>query len=127
MIFVYFSVIISFLFDAKLNSCRYSDSICLKFYENSESVIDQASLSKLPKFSQLNSPAAFPVENHNYDLCNCINVTYTPRQIMSASNFIQVRFRTVKRSFDSDDDTLHSKKHFRGYLIRYKFTRGKSR
>lgn len=42
---------------------------------------------------------------------------------MSASNFIQVRFRTIRRSFDTLEDSAHSRKPFRGYLIRYKFTR----
>ena len=128
-------------------SCRYSDSICLKFYENSDKSttngneksggISALSTSKFLKFPPLggaqnpsSASAVSPAlsqnieQTHNYDLCNCINVSYTPRQIMSASNFIQVRFRTVKRSFDSSEDTMHSRKPFRGYLIRYKFTKG---
>lgn len=42
---------------------------------------------------------------------------------MSAGNFIQVRFRTVPRSYETAVASIHSRKQFRGYLIRYRFTR----
>lgn len=116
-------------------SCRYSDSICLKFYENSMDSSNGLQQVQEPSIQpQANMPVGsgslqqasnvFTIQNNIYDLCNCINVSYTPRQIMSATNFIQVRFKTVKRSFDTSADSLHSKKPFRGYLIRYRFTRG---
>ena len=64
------------------------------------------------------------LENSNYDFCNCINVSYTPRQILSANNFIQVRFKSVVRSHESEVASKHSNKYYRGYLIRYQFTKG---
>ena len=97
--------VISLTFD--FASCRYADSICLRFYERS--TINQSSDS-------------YSLENQSYDFCNCINVSYTPRQIISANNFVQVRFKTVPR-LDSDNLALiQSRSHFRGYLIRYRFT-----
>lgn len=106
--------------------CRYADSICLKFYQSSK---DQKSTSNQLVGSANNNnnnnsiTNSFSLENHNYDFCNCINVSYTPRQIMSASNYMQVRFKTVIRSYESDGASAHSKKNYRGYLIRYKFTK----
>ena len=43
---------------------------------------------------------------------------------MSAGNFLEVRFKTIHRSYESALATLQSKTFFRGYLIRYKFTQG---
>ena len=87
---------------------------------------DEFSKQQQQQQQQLNlKPESFSLENHNYDLCNCINVSYTPRQIMSAGNFIQVRFKTIPRSFDSILSSTHSKQPYRGYLLRYKFIKGK--
>jgi hypothetical protein len=42
---------------------------------------------------------------------------------MSAGSFLQVRFKSVARSFESSAASIHSRKLFRGYIIRYRFTR----
>jgi hypothetical protein len=71
-------------------------------------------MSTIATTTQSNNNDIISLENHHYDICNCINVSFIPRQIMSASNFIQVRFKTVPR-------TTNNLNYYRGYLIRYKF------
>lgn len=102
-------------------SCRYADSICLKFYEHANGFKEN---TKIKDKDLAVKPESINLESHDYDICNCINVTFTPRQIMSSGNFIQVRFKTVQRLYDSSMTSIHSKKAYRGYLIRYRFTRG---
>ncbi|RMZ97718.1 suppressor of lurcher 1-like [Brachionus plicatilis] len=92
--------------------CRYSDSICLKFYEDRPVDKNEASQSMTVNLN-----------NQNYDLCNCINISFTPRQIVSASNFLQVRFRTIRRNFETGQASVHSRKNYSGYLLRYSFTK----
>ena len=102
--------LIAIIFKKKPTSCRYADSICLKFYDKIETNSDQLNTQSIS------------LENHVYDICNCINVSYTPRQIMSAGSFLQVRFKTiVRRPFDQSNQPINDRA-YRGYLIRYKFT-----
>ena len=74
--------------------------------------------------NKTSSIQSYSLDNQNYDFCNCINVSYTPRQILSANNYIQLRFKSVIRSHESPGATVHSNKNYRGYLIRYHFTKG---
>ena len=78
----------------------------------------------MDKYIDATKSESINLENHNYDLCNCINISFTPRQIISASNFLQVKFKTVRRTFDTTSANSHSKKNYSGYLLRYQFTRG---
>ena len=126
VLFYFFVLMIQlFIFSLTIFSCRYADSICLKFYENdrvSKPIIKQPNhltntsklMNTIGTTTQSNNNDIISLENHHYDICNCINVSFIPRQIMSASNFIQVRFKTVPR-------TSNNLNYYRGYLIRYKF------
>ncbi|CAF0985770.1 unnamed protein product [Brachionus calyciflorus] len=96
--------------------CRYSDSVCLKFYENSDHNSED-------KHKDASKSESIQIDSHNYDLCNCINISFTPRQIISASNFLQIKFKTVRRSFDTTHAIAHSRKNYTGYLLRYQFTK----